>query len=91
MTKPTQTNGAVSLGSLHYAWHDLNNLVASWAAVAADIHRGDGDEEYARGIAGGLDIAARQLRDMLPRLLAAIPPCPHGTTHDQDHCPGWCW
>jgi len=98
MSARLDVDAAASLGDLHRALTHLTHLVDSWTSSAADTRAKEGADEqhpddarYARGVAGGLDIAARHLTEHLPVLLAAIPPCPHGTTHDQDHCPGWCW
>jgi hypothetical protein len=89
---------AASLGHLHWALLGLTHLVNAWTTSAATTRAKEGTDErhpddarYARGLADGLDIAARQLAKHVPVLLAAIPPCPHGTTHDQAHCPRWCW
>jgi hypothetical protein len=91
-------DAAASLGHLHRALLDLTNLVNAWTTTAATTRAKEGTDErhpdhaaHARGVAGGLDIAARQLAEHVPVLLAAIPPCPHGTTHEKDHCLGWCW
>jgi hypothetical protein len=93
---PDLSGDAAPLLRLHDALTRLTHLADAWAASAERAHHDTDDgvadhASYHRGITAGLGIAARHLTEHLPRLLAAIPPCPHGTTHDHPHCPRWCW
>lgn len=93
---PDLSGDAAPLLPLHDALTRLTHMADAWAASAERAHHDTDDgvadhASYHRGITAGLGIAARHLTEHLPRLLATIPPCPHGTTHDQPHCPRWCW
>lgn len=55
----------------------IRNLPGTWRDVATETRGKDGSEDYARGLAAGLDIAAKQLQRHLDELAAATPSCEH--------------
>lgn len=70
-------------GELARVFATLPNLPGAWNDTAAQTHEKEGREgevnsEYARGIACGMEIAAKQLQAALDELGEATPACPHG-------------
>jgi hypothetical protein len=69
--------------ALQRAWAGLHLLPGVWTGTAMEVREKDGADEYARGLAAGMDIAARGLQDPLEWLLRVLPPCEHGIRVDQ--------
>lgn len=82
---PTPVNRDIAL---RIAWAHIKMLPAIWRETAAGL-RPQPTTDFAKGQASGLDIAADQLTDDLPRLTAAIQ-CAHGVLPG-DTCPKGCW
>lgn len=68
----------LSRQKLKRSWGEISGMPDVWTTTADATRNEDGNETYSRGLAAGLEIAARGAAGPLTRLLAALPACEHG-------------